>query len=79
MSYKIKISCTSEKQLCYNGKKITKKNIIKSNLVPLIINTDYINTALILYKKTNNHFTNNYFITKTLEFICNKEISDIEF
>jgi len=77
MSYKIKISCTSFQELCYNGKKISIKNYNQSNLEPLIINTDYINNALILYKiiKKRCHSIT----TKTLEFICNKEISDIEF
>jgi len=78
MSYKIKISCTSPKQLCYNGKKISKKNYNKCEFERLIINTDYINNALILHKKIRKP-CGRPFTTKTLEFICNKEISDIEF
>ena len=36
-------------------------------------NIDYIETALILYKNFKN------FTTKSLEFMCKREISELEF
>jgi len=70
-NYKIKISCTSVKKLCYNNKKITNK----LNLEKLINNNDYIKKALILYKKINGC----PFTTKTLEFICDNKLSKMDF
>ena len=71
--YKIKIACTSEDDLCYNNKKISKKNYNKINFEDLMNKTDYIETALILYKNFEN------FTTKSLEFMCKREISELEF
>ena len=72
-NYKIKIACTSEDELCYNNKKISKKNYNKINFEDLMNKTDYIETALILYKNFEN------FTTKSLEFMCKREISELEF
>jgi hypothetical protein len=71
--YKIKIECTSEDKLCYNNKKISNKNYNKPNFEELMNKIDYIETALILYK----HFKK--FTTKSLEFMCKREISEDEF
>ena len=73
--YKIKIACTSEDELCYNNKKISKKNYNKLNFEELMNNIDYIETALILYKK----ILYKKFTTKSLEFMCKREISEDEF
>lgn len=72
-NYKIKIECTSEDKLCYNNKKISNKNYNKINFEELMNNIDYIETALILYKNFKN------FTTKSLEFMCKREISELEF
>lgn len=74
-NYKIKIECTSEDKLCYNNKKISNKNYNKLNFEELMNKTDYIETALILYK---NIFYKK-FTTKSLEFMCKREISELEF
>jgi hypothetical protein len=55
MSYKIKISCTSRQELRYNDNKISIQNYNQCQLERLIINTDYINNALILHKKIRLH------------------------
>ena len=73
--YKIKIACTSLDELCYDNKIINKKNYNKCKLEELINNYDNINKLLILYKKMNNK----NITTKTLEFGCNNEISEINF
>jgi len=72
-NYKIKISCTTKDELCYNNKKISNKNYNRPNFEELINNTDYIETALILYKKVKK------FTTKSLEFMCKREILEDEF
>lgn len=72
-NYKIKILCISEDKLCYNNKKISNKNYNKLNFEELMNNIDYIETALILYKNFKN------FTTKSLEFMCKREISELEF
>jgi predicted transport protein len=72
-NYKIKISCTTKDELCYNNKKISNKNYNRPNFEELINNTDYIETALILYKKEKK------FTTKSLEFMCKRKISEDEF
>ena len=65
--FKIRIECTSIKQLSFNNKEILKKNemcVFDSNIKKIII----------LYK-TLDKFTT----TKTLEFICDKELNKEEF
>jgi len=78
-NYKIKISCTTKKDLCYNNEKLTKTNYNKQNLENLINNTDYIEKSLFLYKKIK--IKSKYIQTTSLEFICkcDNEISDIDF
>jgi len=65
-NYIIKISCTSKDELSCNNKEISIKYYNKLNLKKLIDTTDYIEKALILYKKIQNK----NFTTKSLEFIC---------
>jgi len=72
MNYKIKISCTSKDELCYNGKKITKYINLKQ-LINEINETDYIEKLILLHK--NKHGLT----IKSLEFLCNREISHFEF
>ena len=74
-NYKIKIACTTKYDLCYNNKKISNKNYNRPNFEELINNIDYIEIALILYK---NIFYKK-FTTKSLEFMCKREISELEF
>jgi len=75
-NYKIKISCTSKDELCYNNKKISIKNYNKLKLEEFINKND-IYKLLILHKKINS----SNFTTKTLEFLCNfdKEMSEDDF
>jgi hypothetical protein len=73
INYKIKIRCTTEDELCYNNKKISNKNYNKPNFEELMNKIDYIETALILYKNFKK------FTTKSLEFMCKREISEDEF
>jgi hypothetical protein len=78
INYKIKIGCTSEDELCYNNKKISNKNYNRPNFEELMNKIDYIETALILYKQIlYKHFKK--FTTKSLEFMCKREISEDEF
>jgi hypothetical protein len=79
-NYKIKISCTTKDDLCYNNKKISNKNYNRPNFEELINNTDYIETALILYKKVKT-YENKIITTKSLEFMCkcDNEISESDF
>lgn len=76
-TYKFKISCTSIDDLCYNNNKISEKNYNK--LEELINNYNYINiniyNLLILYKKLKRK----NITTKTLEFICDYKITEIDF
>lgn len=72
MSYKIKISCTSKEELCYNNEKISKENYNKIGLDQLVNNYDYIKESYLLFKRID-------IITKTLEFSCNNEISENDF
>ena len=56
--YKIRLGCTSKDNLCFNGKKITKKlyTQILNKLQPE--NIDYIETISILYKTSNKSTIN---------------------
>jgi hypothetical protein len=72
--YKIKISCTSIHDLFYCNQKISDKIIKKSILKKIKQNFYYIESIVILHKILPTNFT-----IKTLEFVCNKEINDIEF
>jgi len=71
--YKIKISCTNEEDLNYNQKKCKKKIILDTKFNLLMKNNKYIEKGLFLYKTKDN------FTTKTLEVLCNSEISEKDF
>jgi hypothetical protein len=73
--YKIKINCTSKNDLCFDNKKINKTQYNKINYVLKPNIYEYIDSIIILNKK---HIENG-FITKTIEFLCNKELSENEF
>ena len=79
--YKIRINCTSLDQLAFNNNPINKKSYkeIHDKLQPN--NIDYIDSVIILHKKTNKKTkkNNKIFTLKTLEFLCNKEISEYQF
>jgi hypothetical protein len=76
-NYKIKIECTTKDDLCYKKNKISNKNYNRPNFEELINNTDYIETALILHIK--KYYIKKKFTTKSLEFMCKREISEDEF
>jgi len=73
--YKIRIMCTHPNELSFDGKKIKKKsyNNIHNKLQP--DNIDYIDAIIILYITYYPEF----FTNKSLEFLCNKEISEYQF
>jgi len=75
--YKIRINCTNPDQLAFNNNPINKKSYkeIHDKLQPN--NIDYIDSVIILHKKTKKN--NKIFTLKTLEFLCNKEISEYQF
>ena len=75
--YKIRISCTSDNELAFNNKPINKKSYkeIHDKLQPN--NIDYIDSVIILHKKTKKK--TKIFKLKTLEFLCNKEIGEYQF
>ena len=82
-NYKIKIDCTRNGELSYNNEEFPGEIYNKLNYDKLI-HTDFsdktllIHKALILYKTLTRK--NNITIeTKSLEFICNNEISIIDF
>lgn len=71
--YKIKISCTHKEELNYKKEKCTKKIILDDEFKLLMKNNKYIEKGLFLHK------TQKKFTTKTLEFLCNSEISENDF
>jgi len=73
--YKIKINCTSKDDLSFDNKKINKKQYNKIHSILQPNNFEYIDSIVILHKK----FIKKGFITKTIEFFCNKELSLITF
>ena len=74
-SYKIKIGCTSKDDLSFDNKSITKYNFnkIHSLLQPNTI--DYLDSIIILHKIIIRRDVT----TKTLEFLCNRELNNVEF
>jgi len=75
--YKIKIDCTTQKDLTINNKKINIRSFSNSGFN--INDFSYISKIAILYED-NLHSRNEFcYITKTLEFFCNKEITREEF
>ena len=64
--YKIRINCTSQKDLTINNKKIN--NISYNNLVNKPDNIDYISKISILYEDNFHSKSDVNYINKTLEF-----------
>jgi len=75
--YKIRINCTSQKDLTINNKKINC--ISYNNLENKPDNIDYISKISILYEDNFHSKSDVNYINKTLEFYCNRKISEIEF
>jgi hypothetical protein len=70
--YKIRINCTSEPQLLFNGKKIkNKKNNIILKLQP--DKMDYISSVIILHKSIKKC------TLKSFEILCNYKITEMQF
>jgi hypothetical protein len=76
-NYKIRINCTSQKDLTINNKKISR--ISYNNLEYKPDNIDYITKISILYEDNFHSKSDVNFINKTLEFYCNCIITEIEF
>ena len=82
-NYKIRISCTSNGDLSYNNEEFPGEIYNKINYDKLI-HTDFSDKTLIIHKalilhKTITRKDNKTIKTKSLEFICNNEISIIDF
>lgn len=69
--YKIKINCTSEDQLSFENSKISKQ-MCQHLLSKLQL--DNVESIILLHKTNCNSF-----VSKTLEFICSKEINEEQF
>lgn len=76
-NYKIRINCTSQKDLTVNNKKISR--ISYNNLETKPDNIDYITKIAILYEDNFHSKSDVNYINKTLEFYCNRLISEDEF
>lgn len=75
--YKIRIDCTSQKDLTIRNKKISSKTYNNSGFN--VNDYDYITKIAILYED-NLHSKNDLsYINKTLEFFCNRKITKEEF
>ena len=82
-NYKIRIDCTRNGNLSYNNEEFPGKIYNKLNYDKLI-HTDFSDKTLIIHKalilhKTITRKDNKTIKTKSLEFICNNEISIIDF
>jgi hypothetical protein len=75
--YKIRIMCTNANELAYNKTLINKKSYKEIHDKTQPNNIDYIDSVIILHKKTKKN--NKIFTLKSLEFLCNKEISEYQF
>ena len=75
--YKIRINCTSQKDLTVNNKKISR--ISYNNLENKPDNIDYITKISILYEDNFHSKSDVNYINKTLEFYCSRVISEEEF
>ena len=73
---KIKINCTTQEELQINNKKINQKNYNKLNEKP-----DKFEFVSKIYLLQKFKFIDNKtaYIRKSLEFICNKDITEEEF
>jgi hypothetical protein len=75
--YKIRINCTTQMDLTINNKKINQKTF--NNFISKTNIDNYITKIAILYEDNFHMKDDISFINKTLEFYCNKEITEIEF
>jgi hypothetical protein len=75
--YKIRINCTTQKDLTINNKKINQKTF--NNFISKTDIDNYISKVSILYEDNFHMKDDISFINKTLEFYCNREITEIEF
>jgi hypothetical protein len=73
----IRIDCTCQKDLTINNKKINNKSYANSKFS--VKSFDFINKVSILYEDSLHSNNDLCFITKTLEFLCNREITEEEF
>ena len=73
--FKIRINCTTQKDLTINNKKINTKSF--SNCAFKCDN--FITKIAILYEDNLHSKDDLCYITKTLEFFCDKEITQEEF
>jgi hypothetical protein len=75
--YKIRINCTTQKDLTINNKKINTRTF--NNFISKTDINDYISKIAILYEDNFHMKDDNSFINKTLEFYCDRDITGIEF
>ena len=75
--YKIRINCTTQKDLTINNKKINQKTF--NNFIAKTDINNYIKKIAILYEDNFHMKDDISFINKTLEFYCDREITEIEF
>jgi hypothetical protein len=75
--YKIRINCTSQKDLTINNKKISR--VTYNNLENKPDNFDYISKIAILYEDNFHSKSDVNYINKTLEFYCNTQITEQDF
>ena len=74
MSYKIKISCTTEKELCFREKKIDQNQYSKIHSILKSSHFDFIDKTIILHKKMRNK-VNKPVTIRTIELFCNSEMN----
>jgi hypothetical protein len=72
-TFKIRIGCTTQKDLNINNKKINRNTF---NTVKL---PDYISKVFILFEDNFHSKTDDNYINKTLEFYTNKNLTEEEF
>lgn len=75
--YKIRLNCTSQKDLTINENKISR--ISYNNLETKPDNMDYITKIAILYEDNFHSKNETNYINKTIEFYCDRLITEIEF
>lgn len=75
--YKIRINCTTQRDLTINNKKINQRTF--NNFISKTDINNYITKIAILYEDNFHMREDISFINKTLEFYCNREINEIEF
>ena len=73
--FKIRINCTTQKDLTINNKKINTKSFNNSEFKT----DEYITKIAILYEDNLHSKDDLCYITKTIEFFCNREITNEEF